>query len=242
LGVVCYEVASGSHPFTQGKKDLSGLLTDILFTNPAPIRALAPDVPEWLEALLGKAMSKNPEERPKNAGEVRALLAAGASAPQAASAPTPPPVPAASKQVAPSAAPSPITRPVPAAPARPAAVPRQPGSDLDMTVVMSRPKTVAGRPDEPKSASPVILPRSAPPKQGWRSKFGVKVYCLSCTFGNPLGVIQCQRCGHPLEAETIAVAAHTAHHRAKIWWITAAAVVGVAVILGVMMVFLADKL
>jgi len=224
LGVVCYEVASGIHPFTQGKKDLSGLLTDILFTNAPPIRTLAPDAPEWLEGVLGKAMSKNPEERPKNAGEVRALLKSGGAG--AALAPTPAPA---------AAAPAPITQPVPAAPATPK-------RDLDMTVVMSRPKAVAPRQADPRPVAPVILTKTAPQKKGWGSKFGVKVYCLSCTYGNPLGVVQCQKCGHPLEAETIVAAAHAAHHRAKVWWIAAAVVVGVAVILGIMMVFLADKL
>lgn len=51
-----------------------------------------------------------------------------------------------------------------------------------------------------------------------------------------------RQCGHLLGAETIAVAAHDAHHRAKVWWFAAAAVVGVAVILDIMMVFLADRL
>ncbi len=111
-----------------------------------------------------------------------------------------------------------------------------------MTVVMSRPKAVAPRAPEPKPVAPVILPKSAPRTKIKASKFGVKVYCLACTHGNPLGVLECQQCGHPLEAETIAAAAHAAHHRAKIWWIAAAAVVGAAVILGGIMVFLADKL
>lgn len=227
LGVVCYEVASGSHPFTQGKKDLSGLLTDILFTNAAPVRTLAPDVPEWFEGLLTKVMAKNPADRPKDAGAVRALMAAGPTAPPSP-APSVAATPAATKQ-------SVITKPS-------AAAPVTPKPDLDGTIVMTRSKAIAARPVETKPAIPVIPRLATPPKKGLGSKFAVKVYCLSCTFGNPLGVVQCQQCGHPLEAETIAVAAQEAHQRAKFWWIAAAAVVGVAVILGLMMVFLADKL
>jgi serine/threonine protein kinase/tetratricopeptide (TPR) repeat protein len=61
LGVVFYEALTGHHPFLASSFVAT---TDRIRTEtPAPIRIFNSNVPEGLEALVGKAMAKEPEQR-----------------------------------------------------------------------------------------------------------------------------------------------------------------------------------
>jgi serine/threonine protein kinase/tetratricopeptide (TPR) repeat protein len=70
LGVVFYEMLGGLHPF----RTSSFLSTSdrILHEEPLPIRRLNPSIPERIEKLLKRMLSKDPAGRPASAREVRA--------------------------------------------------------------------------------------------------------------------------------------------------------------------------
>ncbi len=63
LGVILYEMASGSVPFDAD--NFMGILTQHMYKAPVPIRALVPDVdvPPGLDAIVLKCLSKKPEQR-----------------------------------------------------------------------------------------------------------------------------------------------------------------------------------
>ncbi|MFJ8753564.1 protein kinase [Streptomyces sp. NPDC102441] len=79
LGVLLHELLSGDVPFS-GSTAL-GVLHRHLYEPPLPVRQLRPEVPEPLEALVLKLLSKDPQDRPASAQEVyeslRPLLPAG---------------------------------------------------------------------------------------------------------------------------------------------------------------------
>ncbi|WP_284347702.1 serine/threonine-protein kinase [Streptomyces atroolivaceus] len=79
LGVVLHELLSGDVPFA-GSTAL-GVLHRHLYEPPLPVRHLRPEVPEALEALVLRLLSKDPQHRPGSAQEVyeslRPLLPAG---------------------------------------------------------------------------------------------------------------------------------------------------------------------
>ncbi|MEU0131030.1 MULTISPECIES: protein kinase [unclassified Streptomyces] len=127
LGVLLHELLSGDVPFA-GSTAL-GVLHRHLYEPPLPVRRLRPEVPEALEALVLRLLSKDPQHRPASAQEVyeslRPLLPAGGSPsgpldptrpflrphapwPDRASVPAPAPVPA---QQAPAAPCEPPSRP-----------------------------------------------------------------------------------------------------------------------------------
>ena len=72
LGVVLYEMLSGKLPF-QGEMP-SALIRSILLEEPRALRALRPDVPEALEQVVAKTLSKPADERPACAAELAAEL------------------------------------------------------------------------------------------------------------------------------------------------------------------------
>jgi hypothetical protein len=105
LGIVIHEMLAGAPPFAHGEamRTLLAQLRDA----PPPLRALRPDVPEGLEALVLALLAKKPEERPPDAHSLLARLAAlreDPSAPMDAPPPAPPvpvaPTPAAAPVVA----------------------------------------------------------------------------------------------------------------------------------------------
>lgn len=61
LGVTMYKLLTGKLPF---RSDNSySLLYQIMHNDPAPVRSLRPDIPEALEAIVGRAMQKNLAQR-----------------------------------------------------------------------------------------------------------------------------------------------------------------------------------
>ena len=83
LGVVLYEMVTGDLPF-KGEKD-QAVLRAVLSDPPRPVARLRPGFPSGIEALIGRALSKDPAGRFATAGEfaeelrrLRDKLAAGA--------------------------------------------------------------------------------------------------------------------------------------------------------------------
>jgi hypothetical protein len=74
LGCVLYECVAGWAPFF-GEHSIA-VRTKIVFGKPLPIHDLAPEVPRELVALLERMLAKSPEDRPRDADEVAAALAA----------------------------------------------------------------------------------------------------------------------------------------------------------------------
>ncbi|MEI8021624.1 MAG: serine/threonine-protein kinase, partial [Schlesneria sp.] len=72
LGSVLYTLCTGRPPFRA--TTTMGLLKRICEETPRPIRELNPEIPEWLEAIIGKLLKKNASDRYQTAKEVAELL------------------------------------------------------------------------------------------------------------------------------------------------------------------------
>lgn len=68
LGVVLYEMAAGRRPHTQSS--VAALVEAILNEEPAPLRSVRPEVPAEFEAIVCKAMDKDPDLRYQSAREL----------------------------------------------------------------------------------------------------------------------------------------------------------------------------
>jgi serine/threonine protein kinase len=76
LGVIVHELLTGHRPFTG--ETLTELIAAILEDEPPAARAARSDVPEQLDALIGRCLAKDPTQRPADLGEfVEALGAFG---------------------------------------------------------------------------------------------------------------------------------------------------------------------
>ncbi|HEU5090903.1 MAG TPA: protein kinase, partial [Roseiflexaceae bacterium] len=86
LGVLLYELATGSVPFET--KTLDTAVYRHVYTQPTSPRQLAPDIPQELEAIILKCLAKRPEDRYATAAELAAalqrILDSAALAPKAA--------------------------------------------------------------------------------------------------------------------------------------------------------------
>ena len=72
VGIVLYEMATGKMPF-QGKT-LGAVMAAVLHEMPEPPALLNPEVPEQLQAIIGKALEKDPDIRYQTASDLRADL------------------------------------------------------------------------------------------------------------------------------------------------------------------------
>jgi serine/threonine-protein kinase len=73
LGTVLFELLSGKSPFDGDT--LAALVAKIVADPPASLRALRPDVPPGLEAVVLKCLEKDASKRPQTIADLAALLA-----------------------------------------------------------------------------------------------------------------------------------------------------------------------
>ncbi len=104
LGGVFYELLSGRRPF--GGESIPAVLFSVVHRNPEPLGGLVKDVP-FLVPVVEKALAKDPEERYRDAGEMREALREARSSMESGSAVSAP-RPEAAKE-----GPPPGPRPVP---------------------------------------------------------------------------------------------------------------------------------
>jgi serine/threonine-protein kinase len=122
-GVVLYEALTGRRPFTAS--NYNALLINILTKSPRPPRELRPDLPAAFDAVLRKAMAREPFDRYQTAVEFQQDLqriGLGRSGAR-----TPPPVPVAAGS-APARHPTSPPPPLPAAAQGSSASAREPGA------------------------------------------------------------------------------------------------------------------
>ncbi|WP_280458453.1 serine/threonine-protein kinase [Nocardia carnea] len=88
LGCVLFECLAGIRPF--GDTDPARQMHDHLTTTPPSVRALVPGIPDRLDAVIARALAKEPGDRFASAGEFARAAAAAVSAPPSQSPPRTP--------------------------------------------------------------------------------------------------------------------------------------------------------
>jgi tRNA A-37 threonylcarbamoyl transferase component Bud32 len=83
LGVVLYEMLAGVPPFTG---DQASVMYAHVHTEPGPLAAARPELPEAVCAAVDRALAKDPEDRYQRAGEFAFALAGAAGLPASESA------------------------------------------------------------------------------------------------------------------------------------------------------------
>lgn len=75
LGIVCYEILAGRHPFEEHRHDdVRRLMQAHLNLTPPPLRTFAPEIPEELDRVVMSMLAKQPVDRPTSASELRSVL------------------------------------------------------------------------------------------------------------------------------------------------------------------------
>jgi hypothetical protein len=78
LGSVLYALCAGRPPFPA--ESALAVLRQVESDTPPPVRAVNPEIPDWLAALIGRLHEKEPADRIQSAAEVVNLLGKGGSA------------------------------------------------------------------------------------------------------------------------------------------------------------------
>ncbi len=73
IGVILYKALAGRYPFDDEAYPM--LIVKICTETPTPIRALRPDVPEGLAAIIERCMTRDVDARVKSCAELESLLA-----------------------------------------------------------------------------------------------------------------------------------------------------------------------
>jgi len=73
LGSVLYAMATGHPPFRA--KEVMAVLRQVSDDEPPLLRAVSPEIPDWLAAIVARLHAKDPAKRFQSAGEVADLLA-----------------------------------------------------------------------------------------------------------------------------------------------------------------------
>ncbi len=90
LGVLAYELLAGWPPFQEGAGSTAQILYDIVHREPYPLRLARPGLPEGMYRAVETALAKQPEDRPRTAGEFAARFARlGAQADSSRTSPAP---------------------------------------------------------------------------------------------------------------------------------------------------------
>ena len=74
LGCVLYEMIAGRHPFA-GKEGFVKRFTEA----PPALRSIRPDAPEWLDAAIARSLSRDPNDRFPDAGQMALAMTATAT-------------------------------------------------------------------------------------------------------------------------------------------------------------------
>lgn len=69
-GCVLYELLTGTPPFTRGSS--VAIAHQHVNEDPVPPSQLAPELPAWVDGVVGRALAKDPRERYGSAGDMRA--------------------------------------------------------------------------------------------------------------------------------------------------------------------------
>lgn len=75
VGAILYEMLGGRTPYTSETGEYTEILFKIFTTEPEPLSALSPGVPEGLAAVVHRALMRNPDERYGSALEMAEALA-----------------------------------------------------------------------------------------------------------------------------------------------------------------------
>lgn len=74
LGVILFEMLSGRPPLATGAKETADLLVAIREETPTMLRLLRPETPQQLDAVIGRMMAKEPDERYFDVAQTRLAL------------------------------------------------------------------------------------------------------------------------------------------------------------------------
>src|SRR5262249_20369620 len=76
LGLILYELISGAHAFQRAGEPAERIARAIQFLDPIPLSSRRPDVPIEIEALIARALARDPADRFATAGQLREALRA----------------------------------------------------------------------------------------------------------------------------------------------------------------------